>query len=1037
MSFQKTNNMDMSEITIAEIVSLNTSTQQRLLSEVVRAEKKTFRSSEAFDFEAELKKRNTHLVLATKTVGDSEKLCAYLVYLRMKRVTLIHKVCVLAEHRRQGIGKTLISFLRVRLKREGCDEMRLWVDEARKPAVSLYTSCAFEQISASPNYYGPGLVSEQAPHVQSRIAAQMAKLGTVAGSTSLILLPSTPFEFDLAQDTFVDRSSRNLSYYATLSDHTPLPSWVNFDPVRLSFSGTAPDLSAFPQNFEIDFIASDVAGFAGASVTFTLVISNHQLSFSPPEQELNVTVGTPISFTTLKSQLILDGKPTSLALEGIPPPNTTDQDIVVVASDRFGDSTNATVHLRFANMLFTGHIGPLHGTFGEEFNYTIDRSLLTQPDTKLKIDFGTVTPWLTFDSTTLNIHGNVPSDIQPENVTATITTDSPNNYANDSQTFLICLTAPLSNPPRSTGLASRASPSSPTNSSTSKPTTQAINSSTAGNPKMGRIIDVEKAEDTLPERTPDRPPQIALNLPTKQSRTGYRQSLASSIGDGEAAILADFNRSSWGYPMSSSHTPHDSMKIPTEMARLSRFGELSPTKRSPRKSRIGRTSQPSSGLLINRRLADLRGSRTSAYGSPSRTRSRNLSTLSTLDRASYASFSTESTSMLSATPSAFPPPPVSASSVKHLSVPGFALTEAEKRRSIRLVSRSNSHVDADKDTDKDKRSMAEKRQSYIRHRASTRSPFFASSHASSLQSRSRRQPAHATSADFESSVGNYGNSLSLRRRRTDKSLAATYSASSSVEPPLRVQKRGDGRLLQGGIASGFPKPLSRTFGPTRLANDASSSSFYSTASSDGDGQDDDGAGAGKKGEERRTYVFPGEASPSPAPTSATKLRHRARQPDTAREASRRKWARRLKRDSRGTAAGADPAPTALSPTQAGDRSSLPATRRAARARVPLSPLGGGNGNGNGGGGGDESEGKDLASHRPKLVDSKSKRPVSVDDARDAGWVGRAGSLRAERAGEGLWGRGAGAAAAGFGLGLASEGREGGDAEGRGETPVFL
>ncbi|KAK5019630.1 polarity establishment/cellular polarization [Cryomyces antarcticus] len=756
------------------------------------------------------------------------------------------------------------------------------------------------------------VVSDSAPHVQTGIAAQMAKLGTVAGSTSLILLPSTPFEFNLAGDTFVDGSSRNLSYYATLSDHTPLPSWVNFDAASLSFSGTAPDLSAFPQVFEIDFIVSDVVGFSGASVAFALVISNHQLSFSPSEQDLNATVGTLISFTTLKSQLILDGKPvsdtdllqvsthqlpswlsfdqTSLALEGIPPPNTTDQDIVVVASDRFGDSANATVHLRFANMLFTGQIGPLHGTIGEEFNYTIDRSLLAQPDTKLKIDFGTVTPWLTFDSTTLNIHGNVPSDIQPENAMDSPTAGNPKmgriiGIVLGVLGAILLLAALIIFLLWKRRRNWERRPLDPSRRQISRPMIRIEEWQAVQDRSQGE--DIEKAEDTLPERTPDRPPQIALNLPTKQDRTGYRQSLASSIGDGEAAILADFNRSSWGYPMSSCHTPHDSMKIPTEMARLSRFGELSPTKRSPRKSRMGRASQPSSGLLINCRLADLRGSRTSVHGSPSRTRSRNLSTLSTLDRGSYASFSTESTSILSATPSAFPPPPVSVSSAKHLSVPGFALTEADKRRSIRLVSRSNSHVDTDKNTDKDKRSMAEKRQSYIRHRASTRSPFFASSRASSLQSRSRRQSAHATSADFESSVGNYGNSLSLRRRRTDKSLAATYSASSSVEPPLRVLKRGDGGLLQPGMADGFPRPLSRTFGPTRLARAASSSSFYSTASSDGDEQDDDGAGSAKKGEERRTYVFPGEASPSPTPTSATKLRHRARQPETARQPRQR------------------------------------------------------------------------------------------------------------------------------------------------------
>ncbi|OCL06591.1 hypothetical protein AOQ84DRAFT_321196 [Glonium stellatum] len=76
----------------------------------------------------------------------------------MKRLALLHKICVAQPHRQQGIAKAAIALLRSRLEKEGCDSIQLWVDEDRSAARALYASCDFKQVDRCLDYYGPGRI---------------------------------------------------------------------------------------------------------------------------------------------------------------------------------------------------------------------------------------------------------------------------------------------------------------------------------------------------------------------------------------------------------------------------------------------------------------------------------------------------------------------------------------------------------------------------------------------------------------------------------------------------------------------------------------------------------------------------------------------------------------------------------------------------------------------------------------------------------------------------------------------------------------
>lgn len=148
------------DLAISDIHSLGQNQAFEILDQIARVEKKTFPTNEAFPFGQELwkKKPNTRVLYVTcaSEAGTRPALTAYAVYVRQKGVALLHKVCVVEAFRRQGIGHRLMDYIRLRLQKEGCQYIQLWVDKAREPARALYAGNGYQEREEIPDYYAPG-----------------------------------------------------------------------------------------------------------------------------------------------------------------------------------------------------------------------------------------------------------------------------------------------------------------------------------------------------------------------------------------------------------------------------------------------------------------------------------------------------------------------------------------------------------------------------------------------------------------------------------------------------------------------------------------------------------------------------------------------------------------------------------------------------------------------------------------------------------------------------------------------------------------
>ena len=130
---------------------------QELLDQIKHAERKTFPRNEAFDFDLELKKRNTELIVIVDDDSESSSpvVAAYAVYAHTQKWILLHKLCVLENFTRRGIARRLLLFQHHKLFLRGRSKVQLWVDEERVPASQLYSSMGFVEVGRLENYYGP------------------------------------------------------------------------------------------------------------------------------------------------------------------------------------------------------------------------------------------------------------------------------------------------------------------------------------------------------------------------------------------------------------------------------------------------------------------------------------------------------------------------------------------------------------------------------------------------------------------------------------------------------------------------------------------------------------------------------------------------------------------------------------------------------------------------------------------------------------------------------------------------------------------
>ncbi|KAL9095687.1 MAG: hypothetical protein Q9165_002119 [Trypethelium subeluteriae] len=821
------------------------------------------------------------------------------------------------------------------------------------------------------------VVDSPAPQAPQDISEYLAKAGGLSGPASVSIEPNLAFHIDFPAQLFTAETTQQLCYYATLADHTPLPAWLLFDPNSLKFSGIAPGETTSPQSFNVELIASDVVGFAGAWKNFTLDVNQRQLAFNTSEQNISISAGIFLEYTSLLSQLTLDGAPvkrpqianasaqkpdwvnfdpTNLDLTGIPPEQGSQEDVIVTIVDNAGNSASIILHLQRGDTsanstFFSKQQGDVSATIGAPFDYYIDPNTFSKASLDIAIDFGSAAPWLQFNEANNSIIGKIPTTIKPLVATATITARSPATTSSETETFHITVVS--ANSPQistATTLASRLSPStSATSTSTGQiaasrsdqaskmPLSATIAISVLGVLILGFVAlcfcrrlrkrrgqvsqaeasepilrgalatslrdskhepDLEKNEGrprTVRPETPENPPQVALNLPRpyNENTQRNRESQISYLNDGEGTILSYHDRSSWGQAATKGHMPHHSMSLATEIARQSRGSmQLMPHQRAQLRS--SQLSQLGSGQSLARQLSGIGHGRldSQALESNDDTGGRlnfTMSSAQCMTEPSPASLAEESKQRR--TSSRY-------SGVIH--DPRDFSRFTQRSKSIRLVERSPTAGTGGSSVlrafDEDDRPMEERRQSYLKRRTASQSPFFST--VAVRSARGSRAPSRASSPNDDADARRSGIDRSssflsrestsilgqaienLRRQRARKSRVMTGCSESSSS-----EHHGGSRL--DARVSGIPcPPQSMTAESSRQFESADS--FYSTDSSIGGSEFSDSLEISPLETTRRREDFP-----TSTPQSHSKRVRRM--PSGKRSA----WAAKLGRDYNG------------------------------------------------------------------------------------------------------------------------------------------
>ena len=285
------------------------------------------------------------------------------------------------------------------------------------------------------------------PGLGTSVAEQLPAFGPVPSPDSLSLAPSSALSLSFSPNTFTNTNA-NTVYYATCANNTPLPSWVNFHPSSLTFSGTTPSTTSpweLPQAFRIQLIASDVVGFAAAVTSFQLVVESHVLTFGNSLHVINITNAMPVEFTGLQHDLTLDGQPvnssdlrqivastppwmsfnnSTLILSGTPPANAVPQNFTVTASDIYGGVTSTVVLIQNTNDLasfFLGSFATVNATMGADFTYDLKSKLVSNSTAEVAVDLGAASAWLNFSSISLEIQGYIPTSLKPQSIQLMVT----------------------------------------------------------------------------------------------------------------------------------------------------------------------------------------------------------------------------------------------------------------------------------------------------------------------------------------------------------------------------------------------------------------------------------------------------------------------------------------------------------------------------------------------------------------------------------------------------------------------------------------
>lgn len=300
-----------------------------------------------------------------------------------------------------------------------------------------------------------------APTVQVPLAQQIQSFGNYSEPSSILCRSDTDFNFTFAADTFSDPSVSDLTYYAISSNDSPLPSWVSFDATSLSFVGTTPPFTSLvepPQTFSLKLIASDVVGFSGTWMEFSIVVGSHALSTDEPRIALNVTAGSLLSYDGLVGNIVLDGNPakpgtnvnattenlpswlafdeSSWNITGKAPKSANSTSFIVTFKDQYADTLNVTfdVHVLGNNSsVFSSAFPTLKVEPGKHLSFELAPYLSDSAGVKVTAEIKPATSWLSWDASSLTLSGHVPSSATKSVIDVTFTVNTGNNDTSSSK----------------------------------------------------------------------------------------------------------------------------------------------------------------------------------------------------------------------------------------------------------------------------------------------------------------------------------------------------------------------------------------------------------------------------------------------------------------------------------------------------------------------------------------------------------------------------------------------------------------------------
>jgi [ribosomal protein S18]-alanine N-acetyltransferase len=93
-----------------------------------------------------------HLVVAV----EATRVIGFAVLSTVADVADLHRIAVVPDRRRRGIGRALVEALIAEARRRRCGRMLLEVEAGNAAGLALYGRLDFVQIARRRSYYGPG-----------------------------------------------------------------------------------------------------------------------------------------------------------------------------------------------------------------------------------------------------------------------------------------------------------------------------------------------------------------------------------------------------------------------------------------------------------------------------------------------------------------------------------------------------------------------------------------------------------------------------------------------------------------------------------------------------------------------------------------------------------------------------------------------------------------------------------------------------------------------------------------------------------------